>query len=193
MLGIGLRDILSIEIHEEKYLMIIKSPIKIIAFLLLSTVLFAQQENLITSEIKFEVDSESLQITEKPQTISVKIACESAEVVQFYNLRFAETDAVWSLISARLNGDSLWLIQSNSAPSQNKVLSWETEKSKSHLILFPASWQSGYVLELEIQINLEHTSNIVNDTDEKILLGANLPSGSYESSPFGRGNRISFK
>ncbi len=168
-------------------------PFKFIAFLLLSTVLFAQQENLVTSAIKFEVVSESLQITEKPQTVSVKITCGSGDFGKFFNLRIAKTDAVWSLISARLNGDSLWLIQSNSAPSQNEVLSWETEKSKSQLILYPAAWQSAYVLDLEIQINLEQSSNIVKDTDEMILLGANLPSGSYECSPAGRGNRISFK
>lgn len=173
--------------------MIKKSPIKFIAFLLFSTVLFAQEENLVTSEINFEVVSESLQITKKPQTVSVRITCGSGEFVQFFNLRFAETDAVWSLISARLNGDSLWLIQSNSAPSQNKVLSWETEKGKSQLILYPAAWQSDYVLDLEIQINLEKTSDIVKDTDDTILLGANLPSGSYECSPAGRGNIISVK
>ncbi len=171
--------------------MIKKSPIKFTAFLLFSTVLFAQQENLVISEINFEVVSESLQITKKHQTVSLRITCGSGEFVQFFNLRFAGTDPVLSLISARLNGDSLWLIQSNSAPSQNEVLAWEFENSKCQLILYPAAWQSTYVLDLEIQINLEHSSNIVKDTDETILLGANLPSGSYECSPAGRGNRIS--
>ena len=108
-------------------------------------------------------------------------------------MKYANSSANWSLISALLNGESLWLLQSDSASDNDRVLAWNSNKNESNFLLYPSDWQTIFTLDLEIQINLMNISSLTIDSQDQIILDAIYNGITYECITSGRGNTIIFK
>ena len=157
------------------------------------SILPAQQNKPTTSDISIEVITETIQITNKPQIILIRITCSSITDLQYLSMKYTNSSANWSLISALLNGESLWLLQSDSASDNDKVLAWNSNKNESNFLLYPSDWQTIFTLDLEIQINLMNISSLTIDSQDQIILDAIYNCITYECITSGRGNTIIFK
>jgi hypothetical protein len=161
-------------------------------FLTISSAL-SQQVLPVLTEIKYQVISDTLKITNKPQIITLVITNESGEKLNALQVRFAKLDMYWTLIRGSLNKKNLWLIQSDISPAQKNVLAWEYNEANKQLILYQENFSTPFRLELEIQLNLVEYSLNQKEFDDNIIVEAITPSGVYNCYSGDGSNKIHFK
>jgi hypothetical protein len=169
--------------------------IRFIFFTLIISVsmLSAQAIKPNNSNIKLEVLNEDINPDEKNQIIRLQLTCETPEEVKSYFIRFEKTPARWAVVSAELNGESLWLLKTNARVTNGKALAWDFENNTDQLRLFPFNWQTPYVLDLQLQSDIHNHSKENDYSEEKVVLEADLESDIYTASPTGRGNIITVR
>ena len=171
----------------------LKQKLAIMTFLLIANSGFGQDEAPPTESVNVEVLTESLQITNKAQIISVRINCESVENVQFLSMKFSKSDAVWSVVSARLNDGQLWLIKADTEQNTEKVMAWNYDSVKKELLLYPGNWPAGYSLDVDIQVNFTDLISLKDQNVETIISEINLDGTTFRCSEVGRGSTIDLR
>jgi len=146
-----------------------------------------------SSDLTFEVLNDSLELTNKSQEISIQITNQMLRTPQSYSIAFENIECNWMLIDVKLNGEKLWLIKANTLATNEKVIAWNFDKRNSKLILYPYSWNSPYVLELIVQVNIKNSSSDKNKSSAEITLNAELGDVTIEAMPTGRGKNIEIK
>lgn len=155
--------------------------------------IFAQDAKPSTSALTFEVLNTSLKNNKEPQNIKILINCNDTQDIPSINLLMPQIKAMWSMVSTRLNGQSLWLIKSERGSNNANVLAWDLNAQESQLILYPGKWPTPYTLELEIQVNLKESEDSLNNTTATMIMEAVIAGRSYQCSPTGRGNQLSMQ
>lgn len=161
--------------------------------MLLPYMLFAQDTKPTTSSLTFEVLNTSLKMSKEPQNINILINCDGSQNIEAVTLKITQIKAVWSVVSAKLNDQSLWLIKSEDGGNKSNVLAWNLNTQDSELILFPNEWSTPYTMELEIQLNLDDIKNSQNEVPTTIIMEAIMAGISYQCSPTGRGNQLNMQ
>jgi hypothetical protein len=153
----------------------------------------SQQVKPVTADIALEVITQSLKLSQEPQRLVLKISCQSAQEIQCFDLKLTTVQAIWSVVSATLNDQSLWLIKSGMSVNQDKILAWDFSTEDSKLSLFTHPWQVPYVLQLELQVNLKNINELSEDYADNLILESIMSGESFQCSTIGRGNRINFE
>jgi hypothetical protein len=162
------------------------------SFILLISLIFPQQELPVITEIKYQILSDTLKITTQPQIISVTIINESNEKITALKLGCEKLNMYWTLIQASLNGENLWLVQSEFSPVQKNILAWKYDQANHQLILYQENFSDPTNLELKIQLNLTGNSLSKKEFDDNIILEAITLTGVYNCNSI-NGNKIYFK
>jgi hypothetical protein len=173
--------------------MVKKTAITFIFIVTFPFFLLAQTERPTTYDLTIEVLNEALKSNKDPQIISAIIQCGSAQDLQVLTLKMNNLKSVWSVISAKLNEQALWLIKSDVSANNEKVLAWNHETGSSELKLYPSVWQVPYVLELEIQINVTNTNRSLKEQSETLNMEATISGVSYRCAADGRGNQLNIE
>jgi hypothetical protein len=167
--------------------------ISVILMLLLMSSSYAQVIKPATTEIRHEVLDELIDVDQEDQTLNLQVTSLISAGVQYFNIGFEKIPARWSLISAQLNGETLWLVKANIHPGNEKVLAWDYNPDSKEIRLYPHGWPAPYVLDLQIQLNIEGVVDTEQISDDNVLLEAELSAGAYLATPTGRGNKISLR
>jgi len=170
-----------------------KFYIVIIVFLVSIQVIFAQNENPKTSDIQINVKTESLEKTKQPQQLSVEINKNSLDTPEYLSISIDNIESVLTLVGVKRNNEDLWLLNSSSPSSNEKVIAWNFDKENSQLNIYPYNWNSTYVLDLNIQVNFKNISSIESETTTTIILTAELGGRLFEALPSGQGNNIQIR
>lgn len=168
----------------------------IIIFLILIfnlQILIAQNNNRTTSEIQINVLTESLEKTKQPQELSIEVNKNNLESPKNISISIEDVQSNLTLVSAKLNNQDLWLINSTTAANNEKVVAWNFDEETDQIQLFPFNWNSPYILELNIQVNLKNLSALENQQSTNIILTSELSSGIYEALPTGNGSEIQLR
>ena len=100
---------------------------------------------------------------------------------------------LWTLVSARLNNESIWLVNADSKSERENVLAWNYDAEQSLLRLYPSDWQSGYDLELTVRVSILQPGLVKKSDTRSIALEADLGGTKYHCSPSGSGSDMTFK
>ena len=162
-------------------------------FLITAITVTAQIVKPVNPNIIMEVLSESKNIDDEDQYIQVQISCQTFDVVNTIFLSFENTPARWTVVSAQLNDELLWLLKAGTKTTHDKVLAWDFDESMRELKLFPSNWQVPYVLDLQLQMNMNDRGKIQTQYQDKIIVEADLITGDFSASPTGRGDIITLR
>jgi len=164
-----------------------------LTFFIAPIILSAQAVYPVNANIQVEVLTENKSVDDENQYIQVQLICQTSDEVNALNLRFEDRSARWTVVSAQLNGELLWLLKSSVRAPHENVLAWDFDENADQLNLFPANWQIPYVLDLQLQINMNSTEKPDNPLQEKVIVETSLPTGIYTASPTGRGDIITLR
>lgn len=170
-----------------------KFYIIIIVFLVNIQLLYAQNDNPKTSDIQINVKTESLEKTKQAQQLSLEINKNSLDTPGYLSIAFDNIESVLTLVSAKRNNEDLWLLNSSSPSSNEKVINWNFDKENSQLNIYPYNWNSTFVLDLNIQVNIKNISSIESETSTTIVLTTELGGSLFEALPTGQGNNIQIR
>jgi len=152
-----------------------------------------RNDNQKTSDIQINVKTESLEKTKQAQQLSLEINKNSLDTPEYLSITIDNIESILTLVSAKRNNEDLWLLNSSSPSSNEKVISWNFDKEKSQLNIYPYNWNSAYVLDLNIQVNFKNISSIESETSTTIILTAELGGRLFEALPSGEGNNIQIR
>ena len=147
----------------------------------------------VTTDIRHEVLDELIDVDQEQQILNIQVTSLISSGVQYFAIGFKNFPARWSLISASLNGEILWLVKANVHPGNEKVLAWDYSPDSKQIRVYPHSWPAAYVLDLQMQLNFEDSFDTRENSDDIVLLEAELSGGAYLATPTGRGNKISLR
>ena len=160
----------------------------------LSLISLCVQDNLPTySAVQYEVRADSLLKTNEPQDLIISISASSSGGLAAFELKIYDLKVLWTLVSAKLNDEPIWLINTDSKSDKQNVLAWKYESEENLLRLYPSDWQSGYNLELMVRLSILQPGSLANNDSKSIALEADLGGQRYQCSPSGSGNDMTFK
>jgi hypothetical protein len=155
--------------------------------------LFAQDNLPVYSGVEYEVRADSLIKTNQPQDLTILISGNSPRGLDAYELKIYDLKVLWTLVSANLNGESIWLVNEETRSENEKVLAWNYDSEENLLRLFPAEWSSGYNLEVTVKASILQPA-LLEKTDSRIVaLEADVGGTKYQCAPTGSGGDMTFK
>lgn len=153
----------------------------------------AQNTNQKTAEIQISVKTEFLEKKIQSQQLLVEINKNNNDTTGYFGIEIKNTESTLTLVSAKRNNEDLWLLNSKSSVANENVLAWNFDKNNSKLILYPYNWNSPYLLDLNIQVNLKNISTIESNSSPEIILTAEVEGKLFEANPTGQGNKIQIR
>jgi len=152
------------------------------------------QDNLpVYSSVEYEVQADSLLKTNEPQQISISLSSNSSTGIDAYELKIYDLKILWTIVSASLNAEPIWLINADSKSDQENVLAWNYNSEQNLLRLYPSDWQAGYDLELIVRLSILQPGLIMKSDLKNISLETELGGVKYKCIPRGSGDNITFK
>ena len=152
------------------------------------------QENLPTySAVEYEIQPDSLFKSNEPQDILISIFSSSSGGLDAYELKIYDLKVMWTIVSAKLNDESIWLVNDDSKSDRDNVLAWKYDSEQNLLRLYPSEWQSGYDLELMVRLNILQPGLVKKNDTKSIALEVNIGDAKYQCSPRGTGSDMTFK
>lgn len=168
--------------------------ISIILGIIFSLGIVQAQDNLpLNSDVEYEVRADSLLKSNQSQNLQVTIACNSSGGLDFYEIKVYDLKVFWTLVSATLNDQPVWLVNSNSRSDNNKVLAWYYNAEQNLLRLYPSEWNGTYRLDLTITASILQPAKLSTISSKLISLQAELGGQKYECVPVGSGGEMTFK
>lgn len=155
--------------------------------------IYAQSANRKSTDIQISVNTESIEKTIQPQDLVVEISKNYLGRPGFMSIGIENVNAGLTLVSSKLNNDDLWLINSSTSSTNEKVIAWEFDEENSRILLYPYNWNSPYILELNIQVNLKNLSLIENYDNANVILTSEISNELVDALPTGNGNVIQIK
>lgn len=160
----------------------------------LSLVSLSAQDNLpVTSAAEYEVQADSLLRTNEPQDLQILITCNSPGGLDAYEIKIQDLKVLWTLVSANLNGEALWLVNAGKRSENENVLAWEYDREQSLLRLFPNEWAAGHQLEVAVRASILQPG-LLKKTDSKVIaLEADMGGQKFQCTTTGSGGDMTFK
>ena len=155
--------------------------------------LFAQDNLPATSAAEYEVQADSLLRTNQPQDVTLLISCNSPGGLDAYEIKIKDLKVLWTLVSASLNGESLWLVNAGARSEKENVLAWQYDTERNFLRLYPNEWASGYQLEVTVRASILQPA-LLEKTDSKIIsVEVDLGGQYFQCATTGSGGDMTFK
>ena len=159
--------------------------------MIMLSVVYGQNQLPVTSEVTIEVLSPSLTISKQPQNMTIRIGANSIGSLEFIAIQLDSTQAVWTVLSARVDGQELWLVQSDARPDKDNLMGWQYNSEMQMLQIYPGQWPAGFQLELEVQLNLINTRAAGERTSDRVIAMASTGTILSRCSESGQGGLIS--
>ena len=168
---------------------------KLILFIIAFIVVQAGAQNTVPvrSDISYEVSADSLLRNNSPQDLKLSLTCGSADDIDAYVLRLSDGEALWTVVSAELNGQPLWLIMNEGKPERSDVLAWQYDQTEKILRLYPPPGNNNYDLNLVLQVNLLRSNTIKKMSIKEVALETESSGSLSRCSNKGIGNKVAFK
>jgi hypothetical protein len=155
--------------------------------------LFAQDNLPLTSAVQYEVQADSLLRSNQPQDVTLLLTCNSPAGLDAYEIKIHNLKVMWTLVSANLNSESLWLVSADAKSGKENVLAWEYDTKQALLRLYPNEWTAGYQLEVTIRASILQPA-LLKKTDSKVIaLEADMGGQKYQCETTGSGGDMTFK
>jgi hypothetical protein len=152
------------------------------------------QDNLPTySAVQYEVQADSILKTNEPQDMLISISCSSPGGLNAYEIKIDNLKVLWTLVSARLNEEPIWLLNADSKSDKDNVLSWNYDQGKNLLRLYPSDWQAGYDLEVIVSLSILQPALLVKNDSRIVTLETDIGGQKYKCFPRGSGGDMMFK
>ena len=161
--------------------------------LLLLVSLNAQDNLPVYSAVQYRILTDSLYKSNEPQDMLIAVTNSSPGSVEAYELRIYDLKVFWTIVSARLNGEDLWLVNRDLNSEDVNVVSWNYDSDKNLLRIYPPARQAGYELELMIRMSILQPGLITKSDSKNISLEADLGGVTYSCLPGDSGDHINFK
>ena len=158
-----------------------------------STFISAQNSNPTTNDIQYSVLSESIEKTNEAQELIIEIRKNTIETPNYIVVSLENMDSFLTLFEAKLDNEDLWLLKSNVASKDEKIIAWDYDKKTSQLFIYPYNWKTNYTLELNIQVNIKDISSVENKNSERVVVTADINDQLLNASATGRGNEIQIR
>ena len=155
--------------------------------------LFAQDNLPVYSAVQYEVRADSLLKTNQPQEVTILISCNSSGGLDAYEIKIDDLKVLWTLVSANLNDQSVWLVNAESKSDNEKVLAWQYDSEQDLLRLFPADWSSGYQLEVTVRASILQPALLEKNDSRIVLLEVDVGGQKYQCATSGSGGDMTFK
>ncbi len=159
--------------------------------MIMFSVVFGQDQLPVTNQINIEVLSPSITISKQPQNMTIRIGANDAASLDFIALQLDSTQAVWTVLSARVDGQELWLVQSDVRPDKDNLMAWRYDSETQLLRIYPGQWPAGFELDLEVQLNLVNLRTAGEKISDRVVALASISSVVSRCSESGRGGLIS--
>ncbi len=169
--------------------------LNLIILIIVAMIFYAGAQNPVSTrtDISYEVSADSLIRNNSPQDLNLSITCESGEDIDAYVLILAGTEALWTVVSAELNDQPLWLIMDEGKAERNDILAWQYDQVEKVLRFYPPPGSNNYDLNMVLQINLLRSNSIQKKSVREVALEAQSAGGLSRCSTIDAGNRIAFK
>jgi hypothetical protein len=139
------------------------------------------------------VQADSLLKTNQPQDLIISISCTSPVGLEAYEIKIYDLKVLWTIVSANLNDQSIWLVNADSKSDNENVLAWYYDSEQNLLRLHPSEWQSGYILDIKIRASILQPALLEKNDSQIVTLEANVGGQKYQCSPGGSGDDMTFK
>jgi hypothetical protein len=166
-----------------------------ILLILVTLIVHSEGQNPIATrlDISYNVAADSLFRKNNPQNLNLSIACGSSEVIDVYRVTMSDTEVLWTVVSAELNGQPLWLIMNNGQSPRNNILAWDYDEEQKMLRFYPPPESNTYNLDLHLQINLLHSGSIQKKSTREVILEAQAAGNLTRCSLKEGGNKVAFQ
>ena len=165
----------------------------ILGIFLLLVSLDAQDNLPVYSSVEYEVQADSLLKTNEPQQISISISSNSSAGIDAYELKINSLKVLWTIISANLNAEPIWLINAETNVDKENVLAWNYDPGENLLRLYPSDWQAGYDLELIVRMSILQPGLVETSDSKNLSLETEFGGVKYKCLPRGSGGNMTFK
>lgn len=155
--------------------------------------LFAQDNLPVYSAVQYEVRADSLLKTNQPQDVTISISCNSSGGLDAYEIKIYDLKVLWTLVSAKLNDEAIWLVNAKSKSENEKVVAWHYDKDQNLLRFYPVDWQSGYSLELTVRASILQPALLENNDSKIVSLETDVGGQKYQCSTIRSGGDMTFK
>jgi hypothetical protein len=155
--------------------------------------LFAQDNLPVTSTVEYEVRADSLLKTNQPQELKILISCNSPGGQEAYEIKIYDLKVLWTLVSAKLNDEQIWLVNGDSKSENEQVLTWQNDSAQNLLRLYPADWQSGYRLEVTVRASILEPALLKRTGSRIVALETDSGGQKFQCSTTGSGRDMTFK
>jgi len=171
----------------------LKRILIILSIFLLQISVYAQ-ENLPTySAVEYEIQADSLLKSNEQQDMLISISSSSSGGLDAFELKIYDLKVMWTIVSAKLDNEEIWLVNSGAKSERENVLAWEYDSDQNLLRIFPSDWQSGYDLELMVRLNILQPGLVKKNDTKSIALEVDIAGTKYQCSPRGTGSDMTFK
>jgi hypothetical protein len=155
--------------------------------------LFAQDNLPLTSAVQYEVQADSLLRSNQPQDLTLIITCNSAAGLDAYEIKIHGLNVMWTLVSANLNNEQLWLVNADERSGRANVLAWEYDSEQALLRLFPNAWAAGHQLEVTVRASILQPALLKKTSSKLIALEVDMGGQKYRCETSGTGGDMTFK
>jgi hypothetical protein len=155
--------------------------------------LFAQDNLPLTSAVQYEVRADSLLRSNQPQDVTLLLTCNSTAGLDAYEIKIYDLKVMWTLVSANLNGEPLWLVSADTRTGKENVLAWEYDAEQALLRLYPNEWAGRNQLEVTVRASILQPA-LLKKTDSKVIaLEADMGGQKFQCETTGSGGDMTFK
>jgi hypothetical protein len=145
------------------------------------------------TDIVYEISADSLSLNNVPQDLNLSITCGSPDLINAYILRLDETAVLWTLVSAELDNQPLWLIMNDNNSERSDILAWQYDPLEKVLRFYPPKIGIHYDLKMALKICLLQPGPIQKKSSKEVALEALTTNGITRCATKGSGNRVVFK
>jgi len=145
------------------------------------------------SDISYNVLADSLLRNNGPQDLKISITCGASEDIATYILRLNDTQVLWTVVSAEMNEQPLWLIMDENRADRDNILAWQYDREEGVLRVSPPPGMVNYNLNMTLRINLLRSNIIQKKSEKEVVLLAQSTGGLSRCATRDSGNKVSFK
>ena len=103
------------------------------------------------------------------------------------------TEVLWTVVSAEMNAQQLWLIMNEGKADRENILAWYYDREEGELRFFPPPGVTNFDLNMVLRVNLLRSHIIQKKSEKEVALLAQSGGDLSRCATRGNGNIVSFK
>ncbi len=153
----------------------------------------AQEALPLRSDITFEVLTDSLQRNNSPQDLTLSVSSSAGEGIDYFTIKMNGTEVLWTVVSAEMDAQQLWLIMNEGKADRENILAWKYDQEEGTLRFYPPQGVTIFDLTMVLRANLLKSHIIQKKSEKEVVLLAQSGGDLSRCTSRGNGNKVSFK